>query len=137
YFVLNRVYLVEQTDRFFAQLCATLTSAGVKREEVSLYRSADSLPMGSFGRMGSATVLARKDGPAPVMTSALLIPVAWIEGGRPTTDFYPFSLVTDAWFGTLWDYVTRHAAVGLALALAGVLLLARLVTSLPHAHFFV
>jgi predicted membrane-bound spermidine synthase len=136
YFVLNRVYLAEQTDRFFAQLCATLAAAGIKREEVSLFRSTDSLPLGSFGRLGTATVLARKDGPPPAMTHAVLTPVAWIEGGRPTTDFYPFSMVTDAWFGTLWDYVTQHATLGLALALVAVLLLARLVTSLPHAHFF-
>jgi spermidine synthase len=137
YFVLNRVYIADQADQFFAQLCATLASAGMTRDEVSLYTSAESSPWGSFGRVGTATVLARKGGPAPALAHPLIVPVAWIDGGRPTTDFYPFSLVTDAWFGTLWDYVKGRTTLALALALVATLLLARLASSLAHTHFFV
>jgi predicted membrane-bound spermidine synthase len=136
YFVLNRVYLVEQETAFFSQLCATLQAAGAQPSEISLYRSADSIPWGSFGRVGTATVLLRKGGPAPAASSRVVIPVAWIPGGRPTTDFYPFSLITDAWFGTLWDYVKGRAAMVVVLVLLGILLLGRIVTSLGYAHFF-
>lgn len=136
YFVLNRVYLVDQADEFFAQLCATLRSAGMHRSEVSLYTSAESDPWGSFGRVGTATVLVRKGGPAPALSHRLIVPVAWIDGGRPTTDGYPFSLVTDAWFGTLWDYVRNRAAVAAVLAVLAGLILGRIASSLGHAHFF-
>ena len=136
YFVLNRVYLVGQANEFFAQLCATLLAAGMRRDEVSLYTSASSTSWGSFGRIGFVTVLVRKGGPAPALGHHLIVPVAWIDGGRPTTDFYPFSLVTDAWFGTLWDYVKSRAAVAAALIVLGMLTLGRIVTSLGHAHFF-
>ncbi len=136
YFVLNRVYLVDQAPEFFAQLCATLRSAGMDRGEVSLYTSAESSAWGSFGLVGTATVLVRKGGPAPALRHPLIVPVAWTDAGRPTTDFYPFSLVTDAWFGTLWDYVKSRTALAALLAILGALLLARIVTSLGHAHFF-
>jgi hypothetical protein len=136
YFVLNRVYLVDQANEYFAQLCATLQAAGVQRSEVSLYTSADSSPWGSFGRVGTATVLVRKGGPAPALSHPLIVPVAWIDGGRPTTDFYPFSLITDAWFGTLWDYVKSRTVVAAVLIVLGGLILARIGTSLGHAHFF-
>src|SRR5262249_27363086 len=33
YFILNRMYLVDQAPEYFAQLCATLRSAGIRREE--------------------------------------------------------------------------------------------------------
>ncbi|HMH49187.1 MAG TPA: hypothetical protein VK548_03065 [Candidatus Acidoferrum sp.] len=136
YFVLNRVYLVEQEGEFFSQLCATLQSAGAQPSEVSLYRSTDIIPWGSFGHVGTATVLLRKGGPAPTVSHGHIVPVAWTSGGRPTTDFYPFSLITDAWFGTLWEYVKgRPVLVGVLIVLV-LLLLARLVTSLGHAHFF-
>jgi spermidine synthase len=137
YFVLNRVYLVDQAPEYFAQLCATLRSAGMQPGEVALYTSSDSTPWGSFGRVGTATVLARKGGPAPAVSDPLITPVAWTDGGRPTTDFYPFSLITDAWFGTLWDYVKGRPAVAAVLAVLALLLLGRLATSLGHAHFFV
>jgi spermidine synthase len=136
YFVLNRVYLVDQAPEFFSQLCATLQSAGMDRSEVSLYTSAESGNWGSFGQVGTATVLVRKGGPAPGLRHPLIVPVAWIDGGRPTTDFYPFSLVTDAWFGTLWDYVKSRVVLAALLAILAALLLARIVTSLGHAHFF-
>ena len=136
YFVLNRVYLVEQDREFFSQLCATLTAAGVRPSEVSLYRSADTIPWGSFGSVGTATVLLRKGGPAPTVIDRLVVPVAWMDGGRPTTDYYPFSLITDAWFGTLWDYVKGRAGL-VSVLIALVLLLSwRVATSLGHAHFF-
>ncbi len=136
YFVLNRVYLVEQEAPFFSQLCATLSAAGIRPSEVSLYRSVDSIPWGSFGRVGTATVLVRKGGPAPVSIYRFATPVAWAPGGRPTTDFYPFSLITDAWFGTLWDYLKDQPALAVVLGLLGVFLLARVLSSVGHAHFF-
>lgn len=137
YFVLNRVYIADQAKEFFAQLGATLVSAGIPRNEVSFYTSAESEPWGSFGRVGTATALVRKGGPAPEVSSPLIVPVAWIEGGRPTTDVYPFSLVTDAWFGTLWDYVKSRPVVAAVLGILAALILARISTSLGHAHFFV
>ena len=136
YFVLNRVYLVEQGEAFFAQVCATLQAAGVRPDEVALYRSTDSIPWGSFGSVGTATVLLRKGGPAPAVSHRRVTPVAWTSGGRPTTDFYPFSLVTDAWFGTLWDYVKSRGILLTVLVGLAVLLVGRVVTSLGHAHFF-
>lgn len=136
YFVLNRVYLVEQGEAFFAQLCATLLAAGARPGEVSLYRSTDSIRWGSFGHVGTATMLLRKGGPAPAVNHRRVAPVAWTGGGRPTTDFYPFSLVTDAWFGTLWEYVRGRTVLLGVFVVLGVLLLGRIVTSLGHAHFF-
>jgi spermidine synthase len=136
YFVLNRVYLVEQDAEFFSRLCATLRSAGIPPSEVSLYRSAIIYPWGSFGHVGDATALVRKGGPAPAFSNPLVTPVAWIDGGRPTTDFYPFSVVVDAWFGTLWDYIKGRTVVAAVLAAGGLLLLGRIATSLGHAHFF-
>lgn len=136
YFILNRVYIADQAKEFFAQLGATLLSAGIHRNEVSFYTSAQSDPWGSFGRVGTATALVRKGGPAPEVSHPHVVPVAWVEGGYPTTDVYPFSLVTDAWFGTLWDYVKSRPVVATALAVLAVLILARIGTSLGHAHFF-
>ena len=136
YFVMNRVYLVEQDREFFSQLCATLQAAGARPGEVSLYRSADTIAWGSFGRVGTATALLRKGGPAPTVSDRLMLPVAWMDGGRPTTDYYPFSLITDAWFGTLWDYVKGRPALVAVLIVLVLLLLARLATSLGHAHFY-
>jgi len=136
YFALHRVYLVEQEAEFFARLGATLQGAGAQPSETSLYRSADSIPWGSFGRVGTATILLRKGGPAPTVSHPLVVPVAWTVGGRPTTDFYPFSLITDAWFGTLWEYVKARGVLLAVLVVLGLLLLGRLVTSLGHAHFF-
>jgi predicted membrane-bound spermidine synthase len=136
YFVLNRVYLFEQDAAFFAQLCATLRSAGIPPSEVSLYRSGDISPWGSFGHVANATVLVRKGGPAPTVSGAVVTPVAWVDGGRPTTDFYPFSVIVDAWFGTLWEYVKSRTAVAVVLVALGLLLLGRIASSLGHAHFF-
>ena len=136
YFVMNRVYLVEQGREFFSQLCATLQAAGAQPGEISLYRSAGSIPWGSFGRVGTATVLLRKGGPAPTVSHPHVVPVAWTDRGRPTTDFYPFSLITDAWFGTLWEYVKGRPALVTVLIVAVLVLVARIVTSLGHAHFF-
>jgi len=136
YFVMNRVYMVEQDREFFSQLSATLLAAGARPDEISLYRWADAIPWGSFGHVGTATVLLRKGGPAPTVSHGRIVPVAWMGGGRPTTDFYPFSLITDAWFGTLWDYVKGRPALVIVLSLLSSLLLWRLATSLGHAHFF-
>jgi spermidine synthase len=136
YFVLNRLYLDEQDAAFFSQLCATLRSAGIHASEISLHRSVAAVPWASLGHLRDVTVVVRKGGPAPTLNSRLLTPVAWVDGGRPTTDFYPFSVVVDAWFGTLWDYVKSRAAVAAVLAALGLLLLGRLATSLGHGYFF-
>jgi hypothetical protein len=136
YFILNRVYYFEGDAAFFAQLCATLRSAGIPPSEVSLYRSGDVSPWGSFGHVANATVLVRKGGPAPTLSGPLVTPVAWVDGGRPTTDFYPFSVIVDAWFGTLWGYVKSRTGVAVVLAAVSLLLLGRIASSLGHAHFF-
>src|SRR5262249_54976227 len=136
YLVMNRVYLVEQHAAFFSQLSATLRSAGIPEGEVAMFRSADSTPWGSYGRAGTATVLLEKGGRPPAVSSQLLVPVAWVDGGRPTTDLYPFSLITGAWFETLWTYIKGRPAVAAVLGLLVLALAGRVATSLGHAHFF-
>src|SRR5262249_14035747 len=44
YFVLNRVYLVEREREFFAQLRATLRTAGIAPGEMAFYRSVEVSP---------------------------------------------------------------------------------------------
>lgn len=136
YFILTRVYLVHETAEFIRRLCATLKAAGVPPEEVRLYRGRRSTRWGYYGELATFYALVKKGGGTPEFRDPEVVPVAWVDGGRATTDFFPLSMVTGVWFGTLVEFVKRSM---LGLALVGVVLLALLVrigTSAGHFNFF-
>ncbi len=137
YFVITRIFVAEQSDEFFKRLDATLRAAGIPESETRLYRSRDTMPWGYYGRLATATVLIHKGGAPPSLGGAFFEPVAPAPGGRPTTDLYPFSLVTDAWFGALWRYLLTRPILAGALSLLLLALVVRLAGSAGHRHFFV
>jgi spermidine synthase len=137
YFVLTRVFLVHEEAEFVRRLCATLQAAGVPPEDVRLYRGRRSAPWGYYGELATVYVLVKKGGPTPTFQHPEVLPVAWASGGRPTTDFFPMSMVTGVWFGTLVDFVRRSVvALGLVGLLAAALAV-RIGTSAGHFNFFV
>jgi hypothetical protein len=137
YLVITRVYLEEQHDRFVGRLCATLEAAGIDASHTGLYRQKDSFPWGYYGRLAVVHVVARKGRTPPPLEPLGLVPLEWRAEGRPTTDLFPFSLVTRVWFATLADFLAGRAVTLAILVLLLLALLARLVTSLGHLNFFV
>jgi len=136
YLVITRVFLVRELDEFVSRLCATLTAAGVPPEEVQLSRTRDTVAWGYYGELATIHVLVRKGGRPPDDPNPALAPIVWVKGGRPTTDLFPLSMVTGVWFETLIDFLTRSTPALVALAVAALALVGRLVTSVGHLNFF-
>ncbi|MBI2467850.1 MAG: hypothetical protein HYV62_08570 [Candidatus Rokubacteria bacterium] len=136
YFVLSRVYLVNEADEFVRRLSATLLAAGVPPAEVRLYRSRETAAWGYYGQLATIHALVKKGGAPPAFEDPRVVPVAWVEGGRPTTDFFPLSMVTGVWFGILVEFI-RQSWLGVVLVAVVVLaLLLRIGTSVGHFNFF-
>ena len=134
--VITRVFLVEKQEEFIRRLCATLESAGVSPEDVQLYRYRDTVHWGYYGNLSSVHAVVGK-GASPVpLDDDRLVSLEWIPGGQPTTDRYPFSLLTDDWFGVLGGYLAGNWLLLALLSLYGAGLLWRLGTSVGHASFF-
>ena len=132
--MITRVYLVQQEAEFVRRLCATLEAAGVPPTEARLYRDKGSLAWGYYGELSTVQAVIKKGGRPPEVHG--LVPLTWVHGGRPTTDFFPFSLVTGVWFETLFRWVRSNAVV-LGLVIAGLLaLLIRISTSVGYLTFF-
>ena len=134
--VITRVFLVPQEEEFVRRLCATLGAAGISPEQTRLYRHKGNVHWGYYGDLATIHAIISKGGIPPVVQDDRLLPVAWTAGGRPTTDFFPFSLVTRFWFGTLARYLTSKLTAVVLLALLLVALVARLSTSVGHLNFF-
>ncbi len=133
---ITRVFLVHQEESFVQRLVATLEAAGISPIQTSIYRIQGSFPWSYYGQLSTVHVFIRKGGAAPVVQDPRLTHLTWDPGDRATTDLYPFSLVTRAWFGTLADYVLGRP---LTLGLIGIVLLGlfvRLSTSAGHLNFF-
>ena len=109
--MITRVYLVEEEHAFIRRACATVRSAGIPPEHVRLYRRAASVPWGYYGQLTTLHLVAGKGGPPPELHARDLVLIPWTEGGRPTTDLFPFSLGTGMWFDALVGYTTRNAVV--------------------------
>jgi len=135
--IITRVFLVQQQHEFVRRLCATLAAAGIAPRQIGLYRHKAGVPWGYYGYLSTIHVVVGKGDSPPRLEDEALVPMECIGGGRPTTDSFPFSLVTRAWFGTLGDYIARHPAVIVLLALLGFGLIARVSTGVGHFHFFV
>jgi SAM-dependent methyltransferase len=136
--VITRVYLVREEEEFLRRMCATLRSAGARPGNTRIYRHAGSVAWGYYGELTTLHVLVGKSAPPPEPEKKKgLVPLAWSDGGRPTTDLFPFSLGTGIWFDTLMGFVSRHAvAIGaLLLAAAGLALAGA--TSLSRGTFLV
>jgi hypothetical protein len=43
----------------------------------------------------------------PDVADPRVLRLEWTDGGRPTTDFFPISMVTGVWFDRLLQYVKR------------------------------
>lgn len=133
---ITRVFLVQQQARFVDRLCATLESAGLRPEEMALYRHRGSIRWGYYGDLATVHAFIAKGGERPVVRDPRLLPLTCASGGRPTTDFFPFSIVTRVWFDTLGQYIlTKPVVLALVLLLAAGLAY-RLSTSVGHLHFF-
>jgi hypothetical protein len=133
---ITRVYFVEREEPFVQRLCATLQAAGIPLGEISLYRHRQSIRWGYYGHLGTVHAFANKGGVPPVPEHPNLVPLECTGGGRPTTDVYPFSLVTRVWFGTLARYVKGQPIALLLLITFAVTLGYRLSTSVGHLNFF-
>ncbi|MBI2467854.1 MAG: hypothetical protein HYV62_08590 [Candidatus Rokubacteria bacterium] len=134
--MITRVFFVRETEEFVRRLCATLRAAGIPREEIRLYRTRGSVAWGYYGELSTIHVLVRKDGALPELSDPQIMPLAWAEGGRPTTDLFPLSMVTGVWFGTLVGFVKRSLPTLILAGVVALALLVRLATSLGHASFF-
>ncbi len=133
---ITRVFLVEQQEEFVRRLCATLSAAGISREQTALYRHKGSVRWGYYGELATLHAFIGKGGNPPLLQDEQLISLDWSVGARPTTDFFPFSLVTNVWFGTLGRYLTGQPLMVIMLAVFVVALVARLSTSVGHLNFF-
>lgn len=132
---INRMFLDREQAAFVERFCATLDASGIPRSEVALYRGEGSGANQYFGQVTSIYVVARKGQGTPEVNWGKSR-IAWVPGGRPTTDLYPFSLGTGIWFDTLVSYVRRNT---FPLLMAGgllVLLLLAAATSLGRSTFF-
>jgi hypothetical protein len=81
------------------RLAATLKAAGVPPDDVRLYRIKRAGQWGYYGALSTFHAIV-KGGVPP--GCGRWLPVAWMDGGRPITDFFPISMVTGVWFETLW-----------------------------------
>ena len=133
---ITRVFLVHQEQPFVQRLVATLEAAGITPTQTSIYRIRGSFPWSYYGRLSTIHIFIGKGGDAPIVQDPRLSRLAWTPGDRATTDFYPFSLVARAWFGTLAEYVLKNPFTLALLAIIGVGLFARLSTSVGHLNFF-
>lgn len=133
---ITRVFLVHQETEFVQRLVATLEAAGISAEETSIYRLSGSSQWSYYGQLSTIHVFVRKGGEAPVVADSQVTPMDWVPGDRATTDSYPFSMVTNVWFGTLGDYLMTRPLTLVPLAIVTLLLVARLSTSAGHLTFF-
>jgi spermidine synthase len=133
---ITRVFLVHQEESFVGRLVATLEAAGISPSQTSIYRIQGSFPWSYYGRLSTIHVFVRKGGEAPVVQDPRLTSLAWAPGDRATTDFYPFSLVTQAWFGTLAEYVLGSPLTLILIGIVALGLIVRLSTSVGHVNFF-
>jgi hypothetical protein len=135
YLFVNRMFLDREQESFVNHLCATLDSTGIPRSEIALYRGEGSDANQYFGQVTSIHVIVRKGGPAPEVDWGKS-KIAWIAGGRPTTDLFPFSLGTGIWFETLVRYVRRNTFPLVLVGSVLVLILLSAATSLSRGVFF-
>ncbi len=133
---ITRVFLVHQEESFVGRLVATLEAAGITPSQTSIYRIQGSFPWSYYGRLSTIHVFVRKGGTAPQVPDPRLIRMEWVPGDRATTDLYPFSLVTRAWFGTLAEFVVKKPVPLILLILIAMALAVRLSTSISHVNFF-
>jgi predicted membrane-bound spermidine synthase len=132
---INRMFLDREEGSFVERLCATLAAAGIPRSEIALYRGAGSGANQYFGQVTSMHVLVRKGGVPPEVDWGKS-PLAWVDGGRATTDLFPFSLGTGIWFDTLMGYVRRNPLpLSLGAVAAGLIVLS-IATNLGRSVFF-
>ncbi len=137
YFILTRVFLVHEQDEFVRRLAATLKAAGVPPDDVRLYRIKRAGQWGYYGALSTFHAIVKKGGTPLAVTDPRWLPVDWIDGGRPTTDFFPISMVTGVWFETLLSYVTRNTVALLVTVAVLIAVLLRIATSLGYLNFFV
>lgn len=134
---ITRVFLEHQQDAFVRRLAATLEAAGITEEQTTIYRTRGSVPWSYYGRLATIHVFVRKGGgPPPVLEDRSLERLTWNPAKRATTDAYPFSLVTQVWFGTLAEYIVGQPLLIGFLVICSLALLFRLGTSLGHTNFF-
>jgi spermidine synthase len=135
--VIQRVYLVQEQEEFVRRMCATLESAGVRPENVNIYRRPWSVAWGYYGELSPLHVVVGKGGKPPPVQDPKLVALNWIPKGRPTTDLFPFSLGTGVWFDTLLGYTKRNGLLLAVLGTAGLGLAGAMGTSLSRSAFFV
>jgi hypothetical protein len=134
---ITRVFLEHQQEAFVQRLAATLEAAGITEEQTAIYRTRGSMPWSYYGRLATIHVFVQKGGgPPPILEDRSLERLAWDPAERATTDAYPFSLVTQVWFGTLAEYIVGQPLLIGLLVIGGLALLVRLGTSLGHTNFF-
>jgi spermidine synthase len=133
---ITRVFLVHQEEPFVQRLVATLEAAGISEEQTSIYRIQGSFPWSYYGQLSTIHVFVRKGGTAPDIRDPRLRRMEWVAGDRATTDLYPFSLVTRAWFGTLAEFVLHKPVPLVLLILVAAGLIVRLSTGVGHLNFF-
>ncbi len=133
---ITRVFLVQQEDEFVKRLCATLTAAGIAWTQTSLYRHRDSIRWGQYGNLATVHAFVSKGGDPPTVEDTRLRALQCTEGGRATTDLFPFSMVTTVWFDSLADYIRGQPIAIVLLLVLGAALARRLGTSVGHLNFF-
>lgn len=133
---ITRVFLIQQEEDFIGRLWATLQAADIDPQSTSMYRAQANIPWQHYGELSTIHVFVRKNGEPPLINDDRWAKIDLVSGGRPTTDFYPFSLVTRAWFGTLAEYIFSKPVIVVVLGILAAVLLARLTTSIGHLNFF-
>jgi SAM-dependent methyltransferase len=134
---ITRVFLEHQQQSFVDRLAATLEAAGVSEAQTTIYRTRGSVPWSYYGRLATIHVFVQKGGGSPpIIQDPSLERLAWNPAERATTDAYPFSLVTQVWFGTLAEYIVGQPILIGLLGIVSLFLLARLGTSIGHTNFF-
>lgn len=134
YLVINRIFFVEEEETFIQRFCATLGAAGITPSQTRIYRGAGSVNWGYYGSLTGLHVVIRKGGDPPKLPG--FVPKDWVEGGKPTTDRFPFSLLTGVWFDQLLDYARSNLIILPLLGLFFGLLALRIATSVSHLSFF-
>ena len=144
---IRRIVPATLQESVIRQLCSTLRRAGITKDQTLIYLSKGPLRAQPFG-MRSIYVFVKSSGFSKEELKLInegagfadMLAVPWDEKRtRPTTDIYPFSLGVEGAENPvvpLIYYLKGFRWLTIGIIVVGVLLLARLSTSISYTHFF-
>jgi len=136
YLLITRVFFVHEQAEFVRRLAATLATAGISKTEVAMYRTRNTSAWGYYGELSTIHAIIAKGSQPPDVADPRVLRLEWTDGGRPTTDFFPISMVTGVWFDRLLQYVKRNTIALVIVVTVLLAVVARISTSVGYLNFF-